>query len=121
KVFRIAEKKLLGDLKPVSELMEPTLVLLDSMQRSQSGITGLSTGFVDLDLLLTGLHPGELIILAARPGVGKTSLAMNMALHAALKEQNAAVGVFSLEMPADQLLMRLLASEARVDMKKLRG
>jgi replicative DNA helicase len=121
KVFRIAEKKLLGDLRKVSELMEPTLVLLDAMQRSQSGVTGLSTGFVDLDLLLTGLHPGELIILAARPGVGKTSLAMNMALHAALKEAETAVGVFSLEMPADQLLMRLLASEARVDMKKLRG
>jgi len=121
RVFRIAEKKLMGDLRPVSELMEPTLVLLDTMQRSQSGVTGLSTGFVDLDLLLTGLHPGELIILAARPGIGKTSLAMNMALHAALKEPDAAVGVFSLEMPADQLLMRLLASEARVDMKKLRG
>jgi replicative DNA helicase len=121
RVFRIAEKKLLGDLKPVSELMEPTLILLDSMQRTQSGVTGLSTGFVDLDMLLTGLHPGELIILAARPGIGKTSLAMNVALHAALKEQDTAVGVFSLEMPADQLLMRLLASEARVDMKKLRG
>jgi replicative DNA helicase len=83
-------------------------------------VTGLSTGYVDLDMQLTGLHAGELIILAARPGIGKTSLAMNIAMHAALKEDKA-VAIFSLEMPADQLLMRLLASSARVDMKKLRG
>jgi replicative DNA helicase len=100
--------------------MERTLDLLDKMKLSSSGVTGLPTGYVDLDLQLTGLHAGELLILAARPGVGKTSLAMNIAMHVALKEERA-VGIFSLEMPADQLLMRLLASAARVDMKKLRG
>jgi replicative DNA helicase len=120
KVFNLAEKRREGDLKPVRELMEHTLDLLDKMKLSSSGITGLSTGFVDLDLQLTGLHPGELIILAARPGCGKTSFAMNIAMNAALKE-NTAVGIFSLEMPAEQLLMRLLSSAARVDMKKLRG
>jgi replicative DNA helicase len=120
KIFVIAEKKREGDLRPVRELMERTLDLLDKMKMSSSGVTGLSTGFVDLDLQLTGLHPGELIVLAARPGVGKTSLAMNIATHVALKEERS-VGIFSLEMPADQLLMRLLASNARVDMKKLRG
>lgn len=120
KVFLLAERKREGDLRPVAELMEKTLDLLDKMKASSSGITGLSTGYVDLDLQLTGLHAGELLILAARPGIGKTSLAMNIAMHAALKEDRA-VGIFSLEMPADQLLMRLLASSARVDMKKLRG
>ncbi|RKG71433.1 replicative DNA helicase, partial [Corallococcus terminator] len=120
KVFLLAEKKREGDLRPVSELMEQTLDLLDKMKAASTGVTGLSTGFIDLDMQLTGLHAGELIILAARPGIGKTSLAMNIAVHAALKE-NKAVGIFSLEMPADQLLMRLLASTARVDMKKLRG
>ncbi|WP_342375040.1 replicative DNA helicase [Myxococcus stipitatus] len=120
KVFLLAEKKREGDLRPVSELMEHTLDLLDKMKSAATGITGLSTGYIDLDNQLTGLHAGELIILAARPGVGKTSFAMNMAVNAALKE-NKAVGIFSLEMPADQLLMRLLASTARVDMKKLRG
>ncbi|MFY2557076.1 replicative DNA helicase [Corallococcus terminator] len=120
KVFLLAEKKREGDLRPVSELMEQTLDLLDKMKAAATGITGLSTGYIDLDNQLTGLHAGELIILAARPGIGKTSLAMNIAVHAALKE-NKAVGIFSLEMPADQLLMRLLASTARVDMKKLRG
>lgn len=120
KVFLLAEQRQSGELRPVSELMEQTLELLDKMKASATGITGLSTGFIDLDMQLTGLHAGELIILAARPGIGKTSLAMNVATHAALKEDKA-VGIFSLEMPADQLLMRLLASCARVDMKKLRG
>jgi replicative DNA helicase len=100
--------------------MERTLELLDNLNRSTSGITGLPSGFIDLDLQLTGFHKGELIVLAARPGLGKTSLALNVAMHVALKEEKA-VGIFSLEMPADQLLMRLLASAARVDMKKLRG
>ncbi len=119
-IFLLAERRREGELKPVRELMESTLELLDRMKAQANGVTGLSTGFVDLDQQLTGLHPGELIVVAARPGIGKTSLAMNIATHVALKEQRP-VGVFSLEMPADQLLMRLLASEARVDMKKLRG
>ncbi|MDY7233287.1 replicative DNA helicase [Hyalangium rubrum] len=122
RLFNLAEKRREGDLRAVSELMEQTLTLLDKMKASASGVTGLSTGFVDLDMQLTGLHAGELIILAARPGIGKTSLVMNIAMHAALnKEDPKAVAIFSLEMPADQLLMRLLASSARVDMKKLRG
>ncbi|EPX62376.1 Replicative DNA helicase [Cystobacter fuscus DSM 2262] len=121
KVFLLAEKKREGDLRPVSELMEHTLDLLDKMKTATTGITGLSTGYVDLDNQLTGLHGGELIILAARPGVGKTSFAMNIATHVALQEDAKAAAIFSLEMPADQLLMRLLASCARVDMKKLRG
>lgn len=121
KLFLLAEKRREGDLRAVSELMEHTLELLDKMKASSSGVTGLSTGYLDLDNQLTGLHAGELIILAARPGIGKTSLAMNIATHAALEEDPKAVAIFSLEMPADQLLMRLLASSARVDMKKLRG
>jgi replicative DNA helicase len=122
KVFVIAEKRREGELRPVRELMERTLDLLDKMKMSSSGVTGISTGYLDLDQQLTGLHAGELIILAARPGVGKTSLAMNIATNVALdKQEPRAVGIFSLEMPADQLLMRLLACSARVDMKKLRG
>ena len=71
RVFQLAERKREGEMKPVRELMERTLDLLDRMKMSSSGVTGLSTGFIDLDLQLTGLHPGELLILAARPGVGK--------------------------------------------------
>ena len=101
--------------------MEQTLELLEKMKASATGITGLSTGFVDLDNQLTGLHAGELIILAARPGIGKTSLAMNIAHARRAEGEQGGRASSSLEMPADQLLMRLLASSARVDMKKLRG
>jgi replicative DNA helicase len=120
KVFQLAEKRRTGDLRSMAELMGEALDLLDKMKKSASGITGTPTGFVDLDNQLTGLHGGELIILAARPGIGKTSLAMNIALHVAAKE-NMAVAVFSLEMPSVQLLTRLLATHAKIDMKKLRG
>lgn len=120
KVFEIAQKRRTGDLRPMSDLMEEALTLLDKMKNSGGGVTGTPSGFVDLDNQLTGFHGGELIILAARPGIGKTSLAMNFALHAAAKE-NMAVAVFSLEMPAVQLITRLLAQHAKVDMKKLRG
>ncbi len=120
KIFQIADKRREGALKPVRELLEPTLALLEKMQQGGGGITGLPTGFVDLDKQLTGFHPGELIILAARPGVGKTSLVMNIGVHVALNEKKP-VGIFSLEMPSEQLLMRLLASHARIEMGKLRG
>ena len=120
KVFQIAEKRRAGDLRPMSDLMEEALTMLDKMKNSGGGVTGVASGFVDLDNQLTGFHGGELIVLAARPGIGKTSLAMNFALHVAGKE-NLPVAVFSLEMPAVQLLTRLLATHAKVDMKKLRG
>ena len=120
KVFHIAQKRRTGDLRGMGELMDEALALLDKMKQSASGITGTATGFIDLDNQLTGLHGGELIVLAARPGIGKTSLAMNMAIHVALHEK-LPVAVFSLEMPAPQLLTRMLATHARIDMKKLRG
>jgi len=120
KLFYVSDKRRTGDLVPMGELMESALALLERMRKSDTGVTGLSTGFLDLDSLLTGFHPGELIVIAARPGIGKTSLAMNMALSVARKE-NRAVGIFSLEMPSLQLLTRLLATTARVDVKKLRG
>lgn len=109
-----------GDFRPIYDFMEHMLSQLDRMKQANSGVTGLPTGFHDLDNMLTGFHGGELIILAARPGVGKTSLAMNIALNVALRAEKA-VGVLSLEMPADQLLIRMMASHARVDLKKLRG
>lgn len=120
KVLSIAENRKEGELKPMSELLPAALDVLDKMKQAGSSITGLATGYIDLDQQLTGLHAGELLILAARPGIGKTSLAMNVALHVASKEQKP-VAVFSLEMPAEQLVVRLLASAARVDMRKLRG
>jgi replicative DNA helicase len=119
RIFAIGEERVSGEPKKIHEVLEKTLDLLDKLRETKGGITGISTGFYDLDKQLTGFHAGELIILAARPGVGKTSLALNMGVHIALREKKA-VAVFSLEMPADQLAMRLLSSEAKVSLKRLR-
>lgn len=119
RVFEISEQRDKGELTPLSAVMKSTLDVIQRVFDSKSGITGLSTGFIDLDKELAGLHKGELIILAARPGVGKTALALNIALHAA--REGTAVGVFSLEMPANQLVIRLLGSHAEVDMTRVRG
>ncbi len=120
KVFNIAQKKRSGELVPMNELVEPALANIEKMRSNETGITGITSGFPDLDRQLTGFHGGELIILAARPGIGKTSLAMNFALNAC-KETGRSVAVFSLEMPNTQLVERLLATQARIDVAKLRG
>ena len=119
RVFAVSEKRQEGDLKVFSSVLDNTLAIIDKLRESGTGITGLSTGLAELDRQLTGLHGGELIILAARPGCGKTSLAMNIASHAALR-CDTSVAVFSLEMPEDQLATRFLASESRVSMKRIR-
>jgi replicative DNA helicase len=119
RIFEIAERHHENDLVPFNEVLEKTLDTIDRLRDSGGGITGLPTGFIDLDKKLTGLHAGEFIVLAARPSCGKTSLALNMAAFAALHAKRP-VAVFSLEMPSDQLAMRMLASEARVDVKRLR-
>jgi replicative DNA helicase len=82
-------------------------------------LTGIGTGFVDFDKMTTGLHEGEMIVIAARPSVGKTSLAMNIAEHVAL-ELKIPTGVFSLEMTADQLVLRMLCSRSRVNLRSIR-
>lgn len=120
RILAVSERSLAGDLRPFSAVLDKTLETIDKLRTSGGGgVTGLPTGFHDLDHMLTGLHPGELIILAARPGCGKTSLALNIAAHAALRAKKA-VAVFSLEMPEDQLAMRLLSAETRVEMKRIR-
>src|SRR5256886_141872 len=83
-------------------------------------LTGIGTGFVDLDKMTSGLHEGEMIVIAARPSTGKTSLAMNIAEHVAVDDR-LPVGVFSLEMTADSLVLRLLCSRAKVNLKDIRS
>ena len=85
-------------------------VLFDRGQR----VTGIETGLEDLDSMTSGLQPGELIVIAARPSLGKTALALNIAAHAAIKNHKV-VGMFSLEMSKESLVIRLLCSEARID------
>ena len=107
------------DLRPIGEIMPEVYKSLEELMKSPNGVTGISTGLVDLDRRTTGLHAGELIIVAGRPGMGKTTLALNFAVHAAVR-QDQVVAVFSLEMPEHQLVQRILASEAMVDAQKLR-
>lgn len=105
--------------KPMSELVEETLSMLDAMKRD-GGLLGLGTGFPDVDKVLAGMQPGELIVLAARPGVGKTSFAMQVAEHHACGEKRLPVAVFSLEMPSKQLVLRMAAARARVPLERIR-
>ncbi len=108
-----------GTLKPVREVLVTTYQEIETLARQHGEISGVPSGFIDLDGLLTGLHPGELIILGARPAMGKTSFAMNIAGHASVAKGKT-VAVFSLEMPREQIVMRLLCSESRVNMQKIR-
>ena len=119
-VLAISEENQTGDLRSIADLMPETLSKLDQLRATGGGVTGLPTGFPQLDQMLTGLHAGELIIIAARPGCGKTTIGLNICCHAAIREKKP-VAIFSLEMPADQLCMRLLASEARYSLKSMRS
>lgn len=104
------------------DVIKDAVDYLESLHKRDPSVMGMRTGFADLDNLLTGLKPGELIILAARPSMGKTTLALNMARNIAhdLAGKGRAVGVFSLEMGAPQLVLRLVCSEARINMKDVR-
>ena len=106
-------------LKPMSEVIVKTLDEIQELDRLKGEIAGVPTGFIDLDRLLTGLHAGELIVVGARPAMGKTSFAMNLAEHAALNKGKV-TAVFTLEMPREQIAMRMLCSDARVDMQRVR-
>lgn len=117
-VLQIAENRQAGErvFRSASELIAPTIEAIQA--RADGKDTGLKTGLREFDRMTTGLHPGDLLILAGRPAMGKTSLAMNWAEHAALG--GVGVGVFSMEMPAGQLMQRLISSNGRVNQQSLR-
>ncbi len=118
-VYEIAEGAIGGGLEPIAKLTEREIITLEKAQATQSSLTGVDTGFYDLNDKTSGLQPTDLVILAARPSMGKTSLAMNICAHVALRSRKK-VAVFSLEMSAEQLVRRLLSAEARVDQQRLR-
>jgi replicative DNA helicase len=117
-LFEIAGEKVRSGFFRPHEIVKSSFGTLDALADRGQRVTGVETGFVELDSMLSGLQPSELIVLAARPSLGKTALALNIAAHAAQKGR--VVGVFSLEMSKESLLMRLLCSEARIDSHKLR-
>ncbi len=118
-IFSIAEERIRAGLVGVKELVKENWDRLEKIFSEGRRITGLPTGYQQLDNLTSGLQPSELVILAARPSMGKTSLALNIAENVALREKRP-VAIFSLEMSKESLLLRLLASQARVDAHKFR-
>ena len=119
-IFDIVMKRAGGaQLEPISEIIKRTYAQLETLEKHKGEILGVPTGFSKLDRLLTGLHGGELVLVGARPSMGKTSFAINIATHAAHKGKS--VAVFSLEMPREQIAMRMLCADARVDMQRARS
>jgi replicative DNA helicase len=121
-IFRISEDRYSDSARPIAESVAGAVQVIQKLLERRGELSGLSTGFADLDRLTFGFHPQEMVVLAARPSMGKTSLAMNMAEAAVLpkKGQSTTVLVFSLEMSAEQLAFRLLCTRAKVSSHKLR-
>lgn len=118
-LFGVSQKHLKQNFIPISSVLAASFDRLDELHKDKNSLRGVPTGFKALDNILAGLQKSDLIILAARPSMGKTTLAMNIAHHVAVKE-GIPVGVFSLEMGKEQLIDRLLAAESGIDSWKLR-
>jgi replicative DNA helicase len=119
-IFEVTEKKARQAFYPLSKLIDGNIDFLEEKQKNKSMVTGVPTGFTHLDNLTSGFQNSDLIILAARPSMGKTALALNMARNAAV-DAGVPVAIFSLEMSKEQLSLRLLCSEARIDSSRLRS
>ncbi len=118
-IFEITSLNETKDFMTISSLTSDAIVYLDKLMKGEKEVLGLSTGY-DFDRMITGLKPGELFVLAARPSIGKTALALNMATNIALGNPPASIGFFSLEMPALQLVLRIICSLTRISMNDLR-
>jgi replicative DNA helicase len=120
KIFAVGEDRFKGQMVSMKDQVMEAIESIEKLYENRGGITGLSTGFTELDRMTNGMHPGEMIVIAARPSMGKTALAMNIVEHVAVNQQ-LPVGVFSLEMSSQQLVQRLLCSRAHVNLAKVRG
>ena len=118
-LFSVSERRVVSGFSPLKTLLHAAYDRLDYLHQHKGEISGIRTGFADLDTLTSGLQKSDLVIVAARPSVGKTSLALNFTEHAAVTEGKS-VGVFSLEMSKEQLVLRLLSSVANIDSQRLR-
>ena len=119
-VLEISQKRARSGLVPVSDVIDTTLSSLEILSQKKEGLTGLTSGFIDLDRVTSGWQKSDFIILAARPAMGKTALALNMAQNAAI-ETGQPVAIFSLEMSKEQLVNRMISSLAEIDQQTLRN
>ena len=119
KIFDLIQNKNKSGLSPIKDVLIESISKLEELYNRKQHITGVATGFSELDYMTTGLHGSELILLAARPAMGKSAFALNIAANAAIKS-NVPVAIFNLEMSKDQLVDRILSSEAMVDSNKIR-
>jgi replicative DNA helicase len=118
-IVEIAEQRIKPGFRPMSQLTGPTLEMIRETAARKEAVTGVPSGFRYLDAMTAGFQPSELIILAARPSMGKTALGLNISHHVGLKTEKA-VGFFSMEMSESQLVIRLLCAESQIDIKKVR-
>ena len=118
-ILKISEARVVGENDTIKELVKKAITTIEEYHQRQGMLTGVPTGFTDLDKMTSGLHPGEMVVIAARPSMGKTSLAMNIAEHVAI-DQKIPVGVFSLEMTSESLVLRMLCSRSRVNLRNIR-
>ena len=120
KILNIVKKRSANEFRTIKEILAKTQQDLERLTQNQGKINGLETGWYDLDRLTTGLHPNEFIIIAARPAMGKTAFALNLATHVAMTQEKS-VALFTLEMPAEQVATRILSSQGQIDGYKLRN
>jgi replicative DNA helicase len=119
KMFKLLQGRGSGDFVPIKQVVLNALDKIEKASKNAGSVTGIPTGFLDLDYKTAGLQPSDLILIAARPSMGKTAFVLNIAQHAAFK-QNKSVAIFSLEMSKEQLVNRLFALEAQVEAQSLR-
>lgn len=118
-IFNISQKATSHDFEPMSSLLEKGFNQIENLYNNKGAVTGIPTGFTEIDSKTSGFQKGDLVLIAARPSMGKTAFALNIAEYAAIRNNNS-VAIFSLEMSKEQLAFRMLCSEANIDMLKLR-
>src|SRR5437016_1384674 len=119
RIFAVGEDRFKGQVLSMKDQVMEAIEAIEKLYERKGSITGISTGFVEFDRMTSGLHPSEMVVIAARPSMGKTAFAMNIAEHVAINEK-LPVGVFSLEMSSQQLVQRMLCSRARVNLQRVR-
>lgn len=118
-IFKVVQKRNAGDFVPISVVVNNALDKISTAARNKGAVTGVPTGFIDLDYMTAGMQPSDLVIIAARPAMGKTAFALNIAANVAFKQRKP-VAIFSLEMSKEQLINRMFSLQSGVDAQKLR-